>query len=190
MMLAGLAAPVAAQPVMPASYYGMEEAPRGADLLRAVVLDMHNDERDALGLSPLQWDDALATDAARYAAEMSRTGQFRHSPRTSRAIESGENLWMGPRRLYGYDRMIGAFLDERGFFRPQGRLPDISTTGRWQDVGHYTQMIWRNTRKVGCALAESSQYDYLVCRYYPAGNAYGHGPLDADDPPAFASAGR
>ena len=54
------------------------------------------------------------------------------------------------------------------------------TTGNWEDVGHYTQMIWRGTRRVGCALGEGAQYDYLVCRYYPAGNVYGMSPFDRD----------
>jgi hypothetical protein len=172
---------VAASVVMPAAYYGMTEAPRGLDLLQTVVLDLHNGERGALGLPELDWDEALAADAARYADEMARTGLFRHSQRGSRAIPSGENLWMGPHRLYGYQVMVGSFLDERKLFRVEGKLPDLSTTGRWQDVGHYTQMIWRGTKKVGCALGEGAQYDYLVCRYFPAGNAFGKGPLDPDD---------
>jgi hypothetical protein len=168
---------------MPAAFYGMEEAPRGPDLLRAVVLDLHNGAREALGVAALDWDEALAADAARYAEDMAKTGLFRHSPRGNRAIPSGENLWMGPHRLYGYQVMVGSFLEEGKLFRTGGRLPDISTTGRWQDVGHYTQMIWRGTKKVGCALGEGAQYDYLVCRYFPAGNSYGKGPLDAEDAP-------
>jgi hypothetical protein len=170
--------------VMPAAYYGMAEAARGDRLLRAVMLDAHNGERAALRLPLLDWDDALAADAARYAADMARSGQFRHSPRASRTIPSGENLWMGPRRLYGYEMMVGAFLDEKRLTRIEGRLPDLSSTGRWQDVGHYTQMIWRATRRVGCALGEGANADYLVCRYFPAGNAFGKGPLDADDAPS------
>ncbi|WP_449471151.1 CAP domain-containing protein [Sphingobium chungangianum] len=177
----GRAAPT--QTVMPAAYYGMEEAERGNLLLRDVVLGMHNDERQSLGLTPLAWDSALAQDAAQYAQQMAVTNRFQHSPRASRAVPSGENLWMGPRRLYGYETMIGAFLDEKRLFRRGGKLPDISMSGRWEDVGHYTQMIWRGTQKVGCALAEGQNYDYLVCRYFPAGNAFGKGPLDADDSP-------
>ncbi|ODT90036.1 MAG: Fis family transcriptional regulator, partial [Sphingobium sp. SCN 64-10] len=169
--------------VMPAAYYGMEEAPRGEPLLRAVMIDAHNGERALVGVPPLEWDEALAVDAARYAADMAQSGAFRHSPRGSRAIPSGENLWMGPRRLYGYGVMVGAFLDEKKLFRTEGKLPDLSTSGRWQDVGHYTQMIWRGTRKVGCALGEGANYEYLVCRYFPAGNAFGKGPLDEEAAP-------
>jgi hypothetical protein len=173
----------ARQAVMPAAYYGMDEAERNDGLLREVVLMMHNEERESLGLSPLAWDDRLAQDAARYARQMASTNRFQHSPRASRAIPSGENLWMGPRRLYDYEVMIGAFLDEKRLFRRAGKLPNVSTSGRWEDVGHYTQMIWRGTRKVGCALADGQDYEYLVCRYYPAGNEYGKGPFDADDSP-------
>ena len=61
---------------------------------------------------------------------------------------------------------------------------------RWQDVGHYSQMIWRGTRRVGCALGDGANYEYLVCRYFPAGNAFGKGPLDADATIELASGGQ
>ena len=78
----------AAQTVMPASYYGMEEADRGSGLLREVALGVHNDERVSLGLSPLLWDSALAEDAARYARQMAMTNRFQHSPRGSKRRKS------------------------------------------------------------------------------------------------------
>jgi len=40
-------------------------------------------------------------------------------------------------------------------------------------VGHYTQMIWRNTTEVGCAVAERDDRQILVCRYSPPGNVRG-----------------
>lgn len=67
------------------------------------------------------------------------------------------------------EQMIQAFIDERTYFRP-GWFPDVSTTGDWHDVGHYTQLIWRDTEELGCAMAQGRGSDYLVCRYYPAGN--------------------
>lgn len=179
-------------PAMPSSYYGMEDADRDDGLLREVVLGMHNEERESLGLSPLAWDSGLADEAERYARQMARTNLFRHSPRASRAIPSGENLWMGSRGLYDYEVMIGSFLDEKRLFRRGATLANMSVTGRWEDVGHYSQIIWRSTRKVGCALAEGQSYDYLVCRYFPAGNMFGKGPLDRDDdaPSQYAGGGR
>lgn len=177
--------------VMPAAYYGMTEAPRGDDLLRQVMLDAHNGERAALGIAPLVWDPALAADAARHAAHMAVTGRFVHSVKATRDIPaSGENMWMGPRRLYGYGVMVDYFIAEKAHFRVEARLPDFSDTGRWQDVGHYTQMVWRGTRRVGCALGDGENYEYLVCRYFPAGNNFGKNPLDPDDaPPTMATSG-
>lgn len=172
-------APTAA--VMAASFYGMQEAPRDDTLLRQVMLDAHNAERASFGHAPLVWDDALAADAARYATEMAQTGVYHHSKKSSRAISSGENLWMGPRHLYSYQVMAQAFLDEKKMFIPTAKLPDFSTTGYWQEVAHYTQMIWRGTQKVGCAVGDGRDYEYLVCRYFPAGNAYGKGPFDKDE---------
>ena len=54
-------------------------------------------------------------------------------------------------------------------FRP-ARFSDVSTTGNWADVGHYTQMIWPGTQRIGCAIAKAARSDVLVCRYWPAGN--------------------
>jgi len=46
-------------------------------------------------------------------------------------------------------------------------------------VGHYTQLVWQKSRKVGCAKANSKTDrggSYIVCRYYPAGNIVGEKP--------------
>lgn len=46
---------------------------------------------------------------------------------------------------------------------------------------HYSQMIWRDTKKLGCALGEGANADYLVCRYFPAGNIFGKVPLELEE---------
>ena len=44
--------------------------------------------------------------------------------------------------------------------------------------GHYTQMVWQTSTKVGCAMAvcEDSQEQVWVCQYQPAGNWVGKKP--------------
>jgi len=71
--------------------------------------------------------------------------------------------------------MVAAWIREKQFFRP-GVFPDNSTTGRVEDVGHYTQVIWRATTEVGCAETTSADEDILVCRYTEAGNYRGERP--------------
>jgi len=84
----------------------------------------------------------------------------------------GENLWTGTRGAYSYDEMAGHWIAERRDFI-NGPTPQFSRTGRWEDVGHYAQIIWRGSTAVGCALASNRTDDYLVCRYSPPGKVAG-----------------
>ncbi len=149
-----------------------EPAPRGASLLKAAMLQGHNAARAAVGVAPLVWSDTLAASAMGYAQTMARTGRFEHAPQPLGAGREGENLWTGTRYAYAYPEMIGHWVAERKDF-VNGVTPAFSTTGKWEDVAHYTQIVWRDSTAVGCALASSRTEDYLVCRYSPAGNVVG-----------------
>lgn len=137
----------------------------------ARVLAAHNAARARAGVAPLVWDDALGSAAAAYARQMAMTGRFAHSDR-SRRRGTGENLWMGTRGAFSIEAMVGGWASERRWFRP-GIFPNVSRTGNWEDVGHYSQMIWPTTTRLGCALASTAHIDYLVCRYAGAGNIDG-----------------
>ena len=139
------------------------------------LLIAHNRERLDLGLEPVRWDPTLAQSAQRWADYLASTGRFEHAPENHRAPE-GENLWAGTRGYFQPEAMVGAWIREKRFFRP-GVFPDNSTTGRWEDVGHYTQLVWRATSQVGCAEAASEREDILVCRYSEAGNYRGERPF-------------
>ena len=135
------------------------------------ILAAHNSERARAGVTPLVWDDGLGTAAAAYATQMAMTGRFAHSDRSLRR-GTGENLWMGTHNAFSVDAMVGGWASEKRFFTP-GVFPNNSRTGDWEDVGHYTQMIWPTTTRIGCALASNGRVDYLVCRYAGAGNIDG-----------------
>lgn len=137
----------------------------------ARILAAHNAERARAGLPPLAWDSALGMAAAAYARQLAFTGRFEHSNRQARR-GTGENLWSGSHGAFSLEAMIGGWASEKRWFRP-GTFPNVSRTGSWEDVGHYSQMIWPTTQKVGCALASTPRADYLVCRYGTAGNVDG-----------------
>lgn len=146
--------------------------PRGEELMRSTMIAAHNRARAQYGVAPLAWDEGLARDARAYAQILARSGRFEHDRRLGPRLPQGENLWMGTRTAYSYAQMIGQLIDERRFYRP-GRFPNVSRTGEWSHVAHYTQIIWPASQRVGCATAFNRNHDYLVCRYSPAGNIVG-----------------
>src|SRR5690606_2253601 len=135
------------------------------------LLAAHNQARADKGLAPLQWSAALATAAQPWARTIARDGRLRHSDKESRPGQ-GENAWMGTANFYSLEHMMARFVDEKRDFRP-GTFPEVSATGKWQDVAHYTQIVWPETREVGCALVTAKKRDALVCRYSPPGNVFG-----------------
>ncbi len=140
-----------------------------------IILSAHNRERLALGLQPLNWSPALAQSAQRWADYLASTGRFEHAPENHQSPE-GENLWAGTKGYYAPEAMVDAWVREKRYFRP-GVFPYNSTTGNVEDVGHYTQLVWRATSEVGCAEAASADEDILVCRYAEAGNYIGERPF-------------
>ena len=135
----------------------------------------HNAERARMGVPALRWSNELAEDAQSWAQYLARRQRLTHASYEQRK-GAGENLWMGPAGYFSPSIIFSTFLQEKQLFR-DGIFPDVSRTGRWRDVGHYTQVIWRDTREVGCAVAYGRRNEYLVCRYWPAGNVYGHKAL-------------
>jgi len=141
------------------------------DRLAARLLASHNRERAARNVPALRWDPGLAASAASYGPALSALGGLRHSPRANRPGQA-ENLWMGTRGAFAPEQMVGSWIEERQYFRA-GIFPNVSSTGNWLDIGHYSQLIWRGTTAVGCAVHRDARWEFLICRYSPKGNIDG-----------------
>jgi hypothetical protein len=139
------------------------------------LLAAHNAERAAVGVAPLQWNDQLAADARGWAMELAATGRFEHSPDEPGQEPQGENLWAGTPHAFSPEAMVRLWVVEKRDYRP-GVFPNNSRSGDVEHVGHYTQLIWRASREVGCATAVGRDEEFLVCRYSTAGNVYGERP--------------
>jgi hypothetical protein len=138
----------------------------------ARVLAAHNRERAAAGLQPLAWDEDLAAHAAEWGEHLAATGELEHADDDPGNDPQGENLWLGTKGHFPPEEMVGMWIEEKKYYRP-GIFPAVSRTGNLDDVGHYTQLMWRRTGRVGCALSRGDDYDVLVCRYLEAGNVIG-----------------
>jgi len=87
----------------------------------------------------------------------------------------GENLSAGT-HPFSIPAAIKLWTDEEPDYNPGN--PDPS---------HYTQVVWKGSRQVGCALASCSNLqgafakaDYYVCEYYPPGNVIGEFPPNVE----------
>ena len=85
----------------------------------------------------------------------------------------GENLWTGwGSRVWTPEEMVGEWIAEKRNYM-HGVFPNVSRTGQWTAVGHYTQIVWRGTTHVGCSIASRGNRSVLACRYSPPGNIDG-----------------
>jgi hypothetical protein len=156
--------------------------------LAARLLAAHNVARAAVGAPPLQWDQTLADHAASYGPVLASLRHLVHSPRDGRPGER-ENLAMAWHGTMSAEQLVGMWSNERQMLEPGSYLfPGVSRTGNWEDIAHYTQMVWPTTTHVGCAIF-AADWDYLICRYSPPGNKDGK-PIFVAAATAGAGVGR
>ncbi len=134
------------------------------------VLAVHNAERAAVGVASLTWSDSLAEGAQSWADHLASIDRLEHAGNDINP--NGENLAAGSAGGFTDGQLAQLWADEKSYF-VYGTFPDVSSDGSWASVGHYTQMVWRNTTQVGCAHASNGSNDFLVCRYSPSGNYIG-----------------
>ena len=138
----------------------------------------HNQIRAAVvtstPLPALQWDASLAATAAAWVAQCQNTDGFPqildHNPgrSTGHPYYVGENIYASS----GTATAQGA-LNSWGAEKPNYNPSTGACTGT---CGHYTQVVWRTTLKVGCARGNCPGIQYpstIVCDYGPGGNSGG-----------------
>lgn len=133
------------------------------------LLSAQNKYRSEVNAPPLRWSRKLAASAQSWADHLANDV---HALTHSGALATGENLAMWTAGRASLTQLVDLWGAERSYF-VDSTFPDVSRTGDWQSVAHYTQMIWRNTTMVGCGLATGDGVDYLVCQYSPQGNFEG-----------------
>jgi Cysteine-rich secretory protein family len=136
-------------------------------------LAVHNRERAAVGVPPLVWSDKLAADAKTWAEHLAATGKFEHSTCCGAFRAYGENL----AGFYSDRPMTEAqagWISEKKDYHG-GPFQPMAANG---SPGHYTQMVWRTTKEVGCGTGSGGGHPFsiLVCRYSPPGNIFGQKP--------------
>jgi len=130
------------------------------------VLAKHNEYRCMHGVPLLTWDVEIAANAQEWADR----GIVEHSPwsfRNVNGVQCGENLYWASWST-GESATI-AWYSEIEHTDPYGVV-----TGHDPNTGHYTQVVWKDTTKLGCGLAWAEKFgrqgQFWLCQYGPLGN--------------------
>ncbi len=137
------------------------------------LIKLHNKARSDVGVGPLKWSSELAINAQEWADRLaSENCKMEHRPHSGKWLQKhGENLFMGTVGFYGVADAVKAWESERFLYK--GGVLNYSN---WYSSGHYTQMVWSNTKHVGCAKVECDGNIIVVCNYDPPGNVLGQKP--------------
>ncbi|XP_039256330.2 cysteine-rich secretory protein LCCL domain-containing 2-like [Styela clava] len=155
--------------------------------LRKSYIVAHNEARKiveppASNMKKLHWDKELETLATSY----SQKCVYEHSPtkQHKRFRWVGENLFISSGIKFDeyYAALaVRAFDSEKQFYN---YTENACQTG--EDCGHYAQVVWADTFRVGCGATECANVDVdgtilkkailFVCNYTPGGNSAGVKP--------------
>lgn len=162
------------------------------------ILKVHNEARDAVGVTRLTWDAALARDALAYAQKLPAKQSscdslsLAHDRVELNRLQQGENLAATARAAWPTaawstktaSEAVAGWVAEKANYNYANNSCSSTNPG----CGHYTQVVWKNTTKVGCAIATATcdlahegqiienRKSFLVCRYSPPGNYSGQKP--------------
>jgi pathogenesis-related protein 1 len=149
------------------------ESPATNDPFAEGFVAAHDQVRARVSAEPrlpaIQWSPELAADATAWA----RRCTFEHS-----STDYGENLSARTDRA-DPAAIVAAWAAEAEHFDHRR-----NRCASGEICGHYTQVVWRGTTKIGCGIAQcegggpfgGGQWFMWVCNYDPPGNWKGERP--------------
>ena len=153
-----------------------------ADFSSAAIVESHNKWRDEVGVKEkLGYSSELAASAQDWANQLKKDNQCKMQHSSAKGY--GENLywasavkWSDGRKEIQKvtpKRVVDSWGNEKADY---DYASNRCKPGKM--CGHYTQVVWKDTRKVGCAVAvcEDTLQQVWVCHYQPAGNWVGSKP--------------
>ena len=148
------------------------------------IVAAHSQARAQVNLPPLKWSPALAQYAQQWANQLaSKNCQMQHRPNSGQFKQNyGENLYWASAVMWPDGRRevqkitaadaVKSWVDEKQFYNYKS-----NQCSPGKICGHYTQVVWRPTTQVGCAIAMCPNKEQVwVCNYNPPGNYVGQRP--------------
>jgi pathogenesis-related protein 1 len=128
----------------------------------------HNRLRAEVHVGPLSWSNEIGRWASAWAQQLAAHGcQLAHRP--AGADRYGENIFWSSDAVTS-SAVVAQWAAERASYHHAGNRCDGV-------CGHFTQMVWRASTKLGCGMASCpGGGEIWVCNYDPPGNMMGESP--------------
>ncbi|HXW52659.1 MAG TPA: CAP domain-containing protein [Myxococcota bacterium] len=153
-------------------------APFSLASLKTRFLRAHNGIRHKYGVPEVKWDNGLARYAQEWANYLKKNKQCNIQHRTGAMMKKryGENLgfnWTSKRLAHGHfdgspEKVTMSWAKEcKDFSLDRGSCKSNAV------CGHFTQVVWKDTKKIGCGVAVcegQGHAEVWVCNYDPPGN--------------------
>lgn len=129
------------------------------------ILSTHNEARDEVDVPQLKWSKELEQIAQEWADRLKRKNTFKHRPIKGRfGSKKGENIALVGKGKKA-EHAAKLWLAEKKYYN------EYSGKCRRKECGHYKQMVWKKTKKVGCgSVQKENGATIVVCNYDPPGN--------------------
>ena len=135
------------------------------------MTEAHNAVRRAHGIdADLIWDQELAKVSMQWLEHLKDENGCRMEHNWDSPL--GENLMWATYYMDAED-VVDGWASEEAFYDY-----DTNSCQPGEMCGHYTQIVWEKTERVGCAMItckDGSEYMWM-CNYDPAGNMVGSRP--------------
>jgi pathogenesis-related protein 1 len=134
-----------------------------------LMVKQHNVWREKVGCPPLTWSTELAKYSQQWADQLAKRGcEMKHRPPDS----YGENIYWSKGMTNEADHIVDSWGSEIEFYNAKK-----NTCKDGEVCGHYTQVVWCDTKEVGCGMARCGDEEIWVCNYNPPGNYVGQRPF-------------
>jgi pathogenesis-related protein 1 len=146
------------------------------DEAKALVA-FHNEKRKEVKVPEVTWSKDVAAFAQEWADHVAETGEIMHRPRDGDFKQKyGENMAWGAGDFGVQDGAALWYGEKKAYDDGKQKLPDDLA-----DIGHYTQMVWKTSLKIGAGKAVVKKgklkgWTVIVCNYDPPGNYDGEKP--------------
>lgn len=160
--------------------------PLAQDVIDAFVA-AHNQARSgpltpppSPALPPVSWDAILADSVYNYAigCQGGTNGLLSHNANRSTDYQAlGGSGYVGE-NIYGSSGSGATPDDAMSLWMSEASSYDYAS-GNIGSAGHYTQIVWRDSVRIGCAIVDCPALTYhntVICDYAPGGNISGQKP--------------